>query len=350
MVLWSCIAFVVNRDVLARPKIDPGDFLCNAFRIDQLLLQTTSTLTNAHGMVGTSLAACHLLGLRCEVSVLLTGRRGDGFPDGVHQLVDFRFRLFQFGTVERKEVVDTEVTFGHFREKFHLVGERVVSDSSAVAMECFVTVAALFVLLVCLKDTGFLEAENLIVIGVGEFVEDDPGLFADISRRGYIGGSWQMNAFGQLRGVTVGFEPADAGMILHGAELAVVQVENDTHRLQFFETIFGNHGFDVCELSFQESQGPLAQFVMRGLEEPIVHEDRPAFEAAACAGSGPVRLVRLCRVRVARCLGLPAPIVPRQRGERGQKREARLAFRTFDGIACGWRQGLAIGKGSLLLR
>ena len=71
--------------------------------------------------------------------------------------------------------------------------------------------AASLEILVGLPDPRFLESQHLVVIGMGQLVQDDPGLLGDVPRSGQIGSLGNVNAFHQVGRVTVLLQPAALG-------------------------------------------------------------------------------------------------------------------------------------------
>ena len=62
-----------------------------------------------------------------------------------------------------------------------------VAGGAAVVEQGLFAAATLPIFLEGLLDPRFVEAQHLVVVGVGELVQDDPGLLIDVSPRGQVG-------------------------------------------------------------------------------------------------------------------------------------------------------------------
>jgi hypothetical protein len=114
--------------------------------------------------------------------------------------------------------------------------------------------------------------------GVGQLVQDHPGLLVDVAFGGQVGGPGDVDALRQLDRVAVGPEPAGAGVILHRHQAAAVQVEDDGDGLELFQAVRGNDHLDVGELVLEKPDRLFAQFVVRRAEQTVVHTNGPALE------------------------------------------------------------------------
>ncbi len=85
----------------------------------------------------------------------------------------------------------------------------------------FVAVPALLVMLVGVADADFVEAQNLVVVGVRQFVHHAPRLHVDLPRFEQLRGHGNMHTMHEVAGVAVVLQPMGLGMILHGPQLAV---------------------------------------------------------------------------------------------------------------------------------
>ena len=84
------------------------------------------------------------------------------------------------------------------------------------------------------------------MIGVRQFVEDDPRHAVVFKRREKILRVRNVNALRERLAVAVFLQPVGARVILHRAEFAVVEVEYDDDRLKFLELLGRHNGFDIA--------------------------------------------------------------------------------------------------------
>lgn len=61
-------------------------------------------------------------------------------------------------------------------------------------------------------------------------------------------------------------------MILHRAEFAVVEIEDDRHALQLLEPIAGDDDGDVVKLQFKKLERSIADGPVRVIQQPFVDE------------------------------------------------------------------------------
>ena len=84
--------------------------------------------------------------------------------------MDFGFRLHQLATIEGKEIIGAEVCLGHFGEELLLVGEPVVRDALTGDLQAIIAMAACLEFPIGCENSRLIETENLVMIGVCEFV------------------------------------------------------------------------------------------------------------------------------------------------------------------------------------
>lgn len=187
--------------------------------------------------------------------------------------------LFEFGADERVEVVAVEVGFGAFGEVFFVVGESVVADFLAVEEEDFFVGAGFLHGVVGGDDFRVIEGEDLVVVGVGEFVEDDGGVFEELEAGEQGFGVGDVDFFMEAWVVAVVFEPTDAGVVLHGAERRVVVFDPDFAGLEFCQGFSRDEDGDALEVVGEHLEGFGSHFGFgAAFEEGGVDVDRPAFE------------------------------------------------------------------------
>lgn len=184
---------------------------------------------------------------------------------------------FEFAADEGVEVVGADVGFGHFGEVFLVVGEGVVSGVVASDVHDVFELVGVAGAFEGFDDFGVVEAEELVVVGVGKLVEDDPGLVLFFSVVDEAGGAGDVDAFDHFGIVAVVLEPACTGVVLHGAEFVFV-VEVDFDGFEFVDGFFGEDEFDAVEFVGEDALGGLAEFGVFALEEGFVDVDSPAFD------------------------------------------------------------------------
>ena len=84
--------------------------------------------------------------------------------------------FLQFGAHEGIEVVGAKVGFGAFGEVFFKIAQRVVPGKMSFDVPDGFVFSVSFGLAEGLADAFVVEAQKLIMIGVGKFVQDDSGL------------------------------------------------------------------------------------------------------------------------------------------------------------------------------
>ena len=157
----------------------------------------------------------------------------------------------------------------------------------AVVEQGGIAVTALLVVFINLEDARLCKPEDLIVVAVSEFVEDDPGLLVDVSGDEHFGGFGDVDALRTVGVVAVLNQPVHIGMILHRVQLAVDQVEHDVDGPHLRQSLRGHDIGDVREFGIEELEGALAERLIGRLQQAVVHAHRPAFELARSAGGGP---------------------------------------------------------------
>ena len=145
---------------------------------------------------------------------------GDGcgrldVPDAFEDAEGARVVGGEFWFCEWEEVVFGEVGFGAFCEVLLVVGEGVGAVFAFVA----IAVAAFDAFVFtggfgggpCVEDFGVIEADDAVVVGVGEFVEGEVGHAAGF--RGEGGNVGELDAFGHGRVAAVVAEPVGSGVV-----------------------------------------------------------------------------------------------------------------------------------------
>ena len=97
-------------------------------------------------------------------------------PDFFHDGERFWVVLFEFGRNEWIEVVTVEVGFGGLSEVFLVVGCAVVTDSTTGEQFDPFKDAFLHGGIIGRDDCLLAKSENLIVIGMSQFVQDNSGV------------------------------------------------------------------------------------------------------------------------------------------------------------------------------
>jgi len=141
----------------------------------------------------------------------------------------------EFGGDEGVKVVAVEVGFGGFSEVFLVVGGAVVADIAAGEELHFFEDAVFDGAVVGGDDFLFIEAEDLVVIGVGEFVKDDGGVLEKLVAGEKLSGAGDVDFLGEAGIVAAVFEPAGAGMVLHGGEFGVFVFDPNFHLFHFLQ-------------------------------------------------------------------------------------------------------------------
>jgi hypothetical protein len=178
----------------------------------------------------------------------------------------------------RVVVVFVEVGFGSFGEVFHLIGHGVgfaVGNTVGLlgiagAFYKILVGAGFFGGVEGGENAGVVVTEEVVVVGVCEFVEDEvwhaAGFFFEVVDAG------ELNGFGELDGEVVVLQPGGAGVVA-GATLAIGrgrEVEGN-----FFEVSDGG-GRDAVDDGLELLSGELeGAFEVRVLEI-LVDEDGPA--------------------------------------------------------------------------
>ena len=78
--------------------------------------------------------------------------------------------------------------------------------------------------------------------------------------------------------VSVGDEPAAVGVVLHGSELGVVQIDPDAEPLQLGQSLLGHHVLDPLQVVGQGGERPLRDFPVLLRQQLRIDGDRPAFD------------------------------------------------------------------------
>ncbi len=89
--------------------------------------------------------------------------------------------LLEFRADKGEEVVSVQKCLGPLCEVLLVIGQAVVTHSFARVEEHVVVQFLSFRFLKSSDDTRFFERENLVVESVGEFVEDDGGVFQELA-------------------------------------------------------------------------------------------------------------------------------------------------------------------------
>lgn len=97
-------------------------------------------------------------------------------PNFLHDLEKIGVVFLQFGAHEGIEVVGAKVGFRAFGKILFEIAQRIVPGEVSFDVPDGFVFAAGLGLAEGLADTFVVEAQKLIVIGVGEFVQDDSGL------------------------------------------------------------------------------------------------------------------------------------------------------------------------------
>src|SRR5215212_615144 len=108
-------------------------------------------------------------------------------PNLCQQSEDFRLGLLKLGPIERIEVIDAEEGFRHFSKELLVVSKGIMFHALAIVKQHSLAVTALLEFLVRFANSRFVERKHLVVISMGQLVQDDPRLFVDVAPRRQIG-------------------------------------------------------------------------------------------------------------------------------------------------------------------
>lgn len=177
------------------------------------------------------------------------------------------------------EIIGAEVGLRHLGEELLLVGEAVVTRARAVEEEGVVAGAAALERLPCRHDPRLVKTEHLVVVGVGELVEDHPRLLGDVADSRQLGRARHVDAAGEAPRITMIGEPVGTRVVLHRGQVTAGVVHHDRHLTQSREPVGRHDDADVGELRPQELEG-LATHVgmLASGEETIVDENSESFD------------------------------------------------------------------------
>jgi hypothetical protein len=203
-----------------------------------------------------------------------------GDPDPLHKRERLGFVSPELGSDEGEEVVDSEIGLRHLGEVLHLVhGAVVLLHPAAVAEDAFVALVG-GELLPGLLDLGVLEAEDAVVVGVGQLVQDGVGLGGLEAGGGEVGGARDVHRARHFRREAVLAQPLDARVVLRPLEILVVQVEPDLDLSKVAQAGRRELVGDGHELVCEEAEGSGAELSVRGGEEAAVDVDLPSLDVA----------------------------------------------------------------------
>ena len=92
--------------------------------------------------------------------------------------MNLRLITLEFGAIERIEIVLPEECLGHFRKELLRIGQAVMLHFPAVDVQNALVFAAVTKASERGGDLGVIEAENLVMVRMGQFVQHRPGLHA----------------------------------------------------------------------------------------------------------------------------------------------------------------------------
>ena len=186
--------------------------------------------------------------------------------------------FLQFGAYEREKIVAVEERFGAFGEVLLVVGQSVMAHAfSGVEQDVRVEVT-LFGLLECGDDAWFFERQDLVVIRVGEFMQDDGRVLEHLPAREQVFCNGDMDVASEARVVSVGGQPAFGRVILHVAQAGVVFLDPDGEGAQLGEAFAGHEDADALEMVCEHLEGLSAFVVVLHVQKAWVDANGPSFD------------------------------------------------------------------------
>ena len=210
--------------------------------------------------------------------MLLHGRWS---PDFFHDLEGFGIVVAEFGGDEGVEVVAVEVGLGGFGEVFLMVGGGVVLCGATVEELYFFKDPFFDGRVVGGNDFLVVEAEDLVVIGVGQFVKNDGGVLEELAARVEVGSAGDVDFFGKAGIVATALQPSGAWVVLHGGQFGMLVLDPDLHFLHFAERLCGKEDGDSLQVICQHLEG-LFSFVgmLAVFEKSGIDVNRPALDVS----------------------------------------------------------------------
>ena len=164
-------------------------------------------------------------------------RSGNRSPDLFQQLIHGRVVVFKFGPDKGIEIVDTPVSFGCFRKILLMIGESVMANRGPRVEEYLFVMSLKFGSTIDGQYFRMVEMEELVVVGMGEFMQYDIGVFRPhvwIVQSGCLG---YVYVFGESWIMAMGNQPGLIGVVLHVVEARVVPFQTDGELLQFLDSV-----------------------------------------------------------------------------------------------------------------
>ncbi len=200
------------------------------------------------------------------------------FPDAFQQVVKHGVMLFLFRPDEGIKIIPVEKRFGALRKVFFGVAQAVVADGfSGVEQDFFVNLRFLGRIKSRL-DFGMVETKELVVVGVGEFVQNHGRVLEHLVSRKEVFRPRNMHFAGESLVVSVVAQPRLAGVVLHRRERWMRPFNPDANCLQFPEPVLRDKNLDALKVIGQHGEGTLAFALEFSGEEGGVDRDRPAFD------------------------------------------------------------------------
>ena len=147
--------------------------------------------------------------------------------------------FFQFRPNKGIKIIPVKVSLRGFGEVFFMIGHSIVKDALAGVEEHVLVLAGSFGLVIGGDDALVVETENLVVIGVGEFVQHHHRVLHELATTEEMTRDRNVDHVYEPRVMAVIFQPADARMILHRLQSRMVVFDPDFAGPQFGQSLFG---------------------------------------------------------------------------------------------------------------
>ena len=202
-----------------------------------------------------------------------------GSPDFLHDGEGLRVEVFEFGGDEGVEVVAVEVGLGGFGEVFLVVGGGVVTDGTTGEELHLLKNSFFHGGVVGFDDLPIVEAQDLVVVGVRQFMKDDGRVLEHLFTREKGGGVCDVDLLGEAGIIAAPREPSGTGVILHSGEFGVFVLEPNFHRLHLVELLFGQENTDALKVVGEHLDGFLSRLgILSSFKQGGVDVHGPPFD------------------------------------------------------------------------
>ena len=203
-----------------------------------------------------------------------------GAPNFHQKVVKHRVVFFEFGADKRVEIVPVEKRLRALGKVFTFIGKAVMANGLArVEQDVFVELRT-FGGFEGRDDFGVLKPEELIVVGVREFVKDDGRVLQHLGSGKQMSGLGNVDFLFQTHIVAVFPEPSLAGMILHGVQGGMCVLDPDLEGLEFLEPVLRDKDLDALEMVRQQGERAGSLGLMGAVEQGGIDVNGPAFDVA----------------------------------------------------------------------